>query len=124
MHHPSPAAAVDAAADPTVSGRSLTLAGGWLGSAADQPERARLIEQARHTDAARQLRRCCPVAAGVLEQPDLAGARRASRATSRSTPTTRDSWRSRRRARAGGAAPPRHHRLDRTPAHDWPPSRR
>src|SRR4051794_419391 len=35
------------------------LGTGWL-NAAEEPERAGLLEQARATDAARQLQRCCP----------------------------------------------------------------
>jgi hypothetical protein len=42
------------------------LGSGWLG-AAEEPERARLLEQARATEAARQLQRCCPRWAGLFE---------------------------------------------------------
>ena len=52
MHVPSPPAAVDAAADPTVPGRSLTFERRWAASTSEQLERTRLIDQARHTDAA------------------------------------------------------------------------
>jgi hypothetical protein len=67
MHDPSATAAVNAAADPTVPGRSLTFERRWAASSSEQLERTRLIEQARVTDAAAQLRRCCPSAARVLE---------------------------------------------------------
>jgi hypothetical protein len=43
-----------------------SLGSGWLG-AAEEPERARLLEQARTTDAARQLQRCCPRWIRLLE---------------------------------------------------------
>jgi len=42
------------------------LGSGWL-TATEEPERARLLEQARTTDAARQLQRCCPRWAGLVE---------------------------------------------------------
>ena len=43
-----------------------SLGSGWLG--AEEPERARLAEQARASDAARQLQRCCPRWIRLLEQ--------------------------------------------------------
>ena len=67
MHDPSPAAAVDAVADPTVPGRSLTFERRWTASTSEQHERTRLIEQARDADATARLRRCCPSAALALE---------------------------------------------------------
>jgi hypothetical protein len=67
MHDASPSAAVDATADATVPGRSLTFERRWTRSTSEQLERTRLIEQAGVTDAAAQLQRCCPNAARVLE---------------------------------------------------------
>jgi hypothetical protein len=67
MHDPSLPAAVDAAAEPSVPGRSLTFERRWAASTSEQLEHTRLIDQARHTDAAVQLRRICPSAARALE---------------------------------------------------------
>ena len=52
MIDPSPPAAVETAADPTVPGRSLTFERRWAASTSEQLERTRLLEQARDTDAA------------------------------------------------------------------------
>ena len=54
----SPASATAAAAT-TYSGQALSLPG-WNPSQRDLAERERLIDQARGTDAARQLQRCFP----------------------------------------------------------------
>ena len=63
-----------------------SLGSGWLG--AQEPERARLAEQARASDAARQLQRCFP--RWSRRSSTCAGGRsRGWRATSPSTPTTR-----------------------------------
>ena len=67
MHDPSPTPAVDAAADRTVLRPSLTFERRWAASSSEQLKRTRLIEQARGTGAALQLRRCCPSAVRVLE---------------------------------------------------------
>ena len=93
MIDPSPAAAVDAAADPTVPGRSLTFERRWAASNSEQLERTRLIEQARDTDAAAQLRRCCPSAAGVLESLSWRALTRLA-ANEPVNPNDPDGWRS------------------------------
>jgi hypothetical protein len=67
MPSPSPSGAAYSPAAGTDSGRPLTLGDRWAASATEQLERSQLIERARHTDAAAQLRRCCPSAARVLE---------------------------------------------------------
>ena len=67
MIDPSPPAALETAADPTVPGRSLTFEHRWARSSSEQLEHNRLLEQARHTDAAARLRRSCTSAASVLE---------------------------------------------------------
>ena len=92
MHDPSPAAAVNAAADLTVPGRSLTFERRWAASTSAQLERPRLIEQARVTDAARQLRRCCPSAARVLESLSWRALTRLA-ANEPVDPNDPDSWR-------------------------------
>ncbi len=93
MHDPSATAGTSVPAASTASGRSLTLAGGWL-SAADEPERARLIEQARQTDAARQLQRCCPRWTRLLEQLTWRALNRLAR-NQPVDPNEAGSWRSR-----------------------------
>ena len=62
-----------------------SLGSGWLG--AQEPERARLAEQARASDAARQLQRCFPRWIRLLEQLSWRALARLA-ATSPSTPTT------------------------------------
>jgi hypothetical protein len=93
MHDPSPAAAVDAPADPTVPGRSLTFQRRWSASSSEQLERTRLIEQARDADAAAQLRRCCPSAARVLASLSWRALTRLA-ANAPVEPNDPDSWRS------------------------------
>jgi hypothetical protein len=93
MHDPSPTAAVDAATDPTVPGRSLTFEHRWATSGSDQLEHTRLLEQARLTDAAAQLKRCCPSAARVLEGLSWRALTRLA-ANEPVDPNDPDSWRS------------------------------
>ena len=93
MIDPSPPPAVDAAADTTDPGRSPTFERRWAASASEQLERTRLIEQARHTDAAAQLRRCCPSAARVLESLSWRALTRLA-ANEPVDPNDPDSWRS------------------------------
>ncbi|MEA2136797.1 MAG: hypothetical protein QOC68_4707 [Solirubrobacteraceae bacterium] len=67
MHDSSPSTEVHAPVDPTIAGRSLTLGDRWANSASEQLERMRLLERARETEAAAQLRRCGPISARVLQ---------------------------------------------------------
>ena len=93
MNDPSPVAAVDAVAHPTVPGRSLTFERRWAASASEQLEHTRLIQQARDTDAAALLRRCCPAAARVLESLSWRALTRLA-ANAPVEPNDPDSWRS------------------------------
>ena len=93
MYDPTAGAAINAAADPTVPRRSLTFEHRWAASTSEQLERTRLIEQARHTDAAERLRRCCPSAVPLLEQLSWRALTRLA-ANQPVDPTDPDSWRS------------------------------
>src|SRR3954449_6572382 len=91
MHDPSPTAGKPA--DRTLPGGSLTFGDRWAASSSEQLERTRLIEQARHTEAAAQLRRCCPSAARVLENLSWRALTRLA-ANESVDPNDPDSWRS------------------------------
>ena len=109
MYDPTAGAAINAAADPTVPRRSLTFEHRWAASTSEQLERTRLIEQARHTDAAERLRRCCPSAVPLLEQLSWRALTRLA-ANQPVDPNRPRQLAQPRRARADRAAPPRHHR--------------
>jgi hypothetical protein len=93
MHDPSPTAGTNAPAVPTVRGRTLTLGDRWAVAASEPLERSGLIEQARHTDAAAQLRRCCPSAARLLEDLSWRALTRLA-ANEPLDPNDPDNWRS------------------------------
>src|SRR4051794_22330472 len=67
MHDTSPAPGASAPAATARPGDPSAFGAGWRTSAGEL-ERARLIEQARHSGAARQLQRCCPTWPRLLEQ--------------------------------------------------------
>ena len=71
----------------------MTFERRWGASAAEQLQRTRLIEQARLTDAAVGLRRCCPSAARVLESLSSRALTRLA-ANEAVDPNDPDSWRS------------------------------
>src|SRR4051794_31097442 len=93
MIDPLPPTAADAAADPTVPGRSVTFERRWERSSSEQLERTRLLEQACDTDAALRLQRCCPSAARVLESLSWRALTRLA-ADKPVDPNDPDSWRS------------------------------
>src|SRR3954447_3848825 len=67
MHDTCPAPGASAPAATATPGDPAAFAAGWRTSAGGV-ERARLIERARHSGAARQLQRCCPTWRRLLEQ--------------------------------------------------------
>ena len=93
MHDRSPSAAGHAPADPTVLGRSLTFDRRWAASSSEQLEHTRLVEQARATEAAAQLRRCWPSAARLLDHLSWRALTRLA-ANEPVDPNDPDSWRS------------------------------
>ena len=91
MHDPSATAGTSVPAPPPLR-RSPRLA--RRPSAADEPERDRLLEQARETDAGRQLRRCFAALDARSDHLRLAGARRLAD-NQPVDPNDPDAWRSR-----------------------------
>ena len=93
MHDPSPTAGTHASAVTTDPEWPPSLGDRWAAAASESLERTRLIEQARRTDAAAQLRRCCPSAARVLEDLSWRALTRLA-ANEPVDPNDPDSWRS------------------------------
>ena len=92
MHDPSPAAGTHASAV-TTDPEWPSLGDRWAAAASESLDRTRLIEQARRTDAAAQLRRCCPSGARVLEDLSWRALTRLA-ANEPVDPNDPDSWRS------------------------------
>ena len=99
------AAAATPAAASTFSGQTLSLPG-WNPSQRGLAERERLIDQARGTDAARQLQRCFPRWMKAFDHLAWRALVRLA-ANEPVDPNDPDMWAEPRRAGPGGAAPPR-----------------